>query len=278
MNRKLGAVTLLTGLAWLLAGCVAGDEAWEPFPQACGDQAESNCSHEQIVVAGVVRTLLLVTPDGASSGAPLPVVFVWHGSGTNGEYIRRRFAPPAVGGAPVLVVYPNGLPRPELSDRTGWNRDPTGNDVLFFDRLVDYLGARHGGDPNRVFSVGHSRGGRFVDVLACFRGSAHLALASISAGTGNVDDCPQRAPIWITHGRHDRYVGFRDGKDWVRRWARANGCDRVNPGVFPNDVGSELPGCEVPVVWFPHTSKLEAGHGPTPSAADEIPRFFARFM
>ena len=276
MIRYISAATLLI-LSITLFGCASTDEEWEPFPVACMNEPEDSCSEGHLVVDGVQRTFIL-TQTLSKSDTPGPIVLVWHGSGTNAEYIRRRFSLPSINGAGTIVVYPNGLPRPELNYRTGWNRDPEGNDIRFFEELVSYLAERFGADQNKVFSVGHSRGGRFVDVLSCYRGSEHLALASISAGTRNVSECPGRAPIWITHGRNDSYVSFRHGKDWIRRWSRTNECGRANPGSYPNDLCTELPGCAVPVVWCPHTSEFEGGHGPPPFAEREIEEFFARFI
>ena len=274
--RYIGALSILI-LSFALCGCASTEEEWVPFPLACLDESEDACTEGSLLVEGVVRTFLL-TQSQNTSAELRPIVLVWHGSGTNAEYIRRRFSLPSIDGVGTIVVYPNGLPRPELDERTGWNRDPEGNDVRYFEELVRYIAERYSGDPMKVFSVGHSRGGRFVDVLSCYRGSEHLALASISAGTNNVNECPDRAPIWITHGRKDTYVSFRNGIDWIRRWSRSNECGRANPRAFSNDVCTELPGCSVPVVWCPHTSDFESGHGPPPFAEREIERFFARFI
>jgi polyhydroxybutyrate depolymerase len=187
----------------------------------------------------------------------------------------------AIGEERPVVVYPFGLPREELDGRTGWNRDPEGNDVAYFDALVAELAATSCIDPERVFSVGHSRGGRFVDVLGCFRGDEHRALASISAGTGNHASCEDSAPMWITHGRKDEYVAFWEGEDYRNRWASYDGC--TAPGLFtsfPDDQCTELAGCaaDTPVVWCPHTFEGEHGHGPPPFAEEEIATFFARFV
>jgi poly(3-hydroxybutyrate) depolymerase len=261
-----------------LASCTSTEEDWDGTPQTCGGFQSDTCREETVVVDGVTRSYIVTGDLTARRPEPVPLVIVWHGSGTNGEYVRRRFSLPSIGNRSAIIVYPNGLPRPELDGRSGWNRDPLGNDIRFFDDLVDHLADLYAIDRAAVFSVGHSRGGRFVDVLACYRADAHSALAFISAGTGNVSACPGSAPIWITHGRRDGWVGFKNGVDWVRRWAANNGCDPVRPRTFANDECTVLPGCGVEVVWCPHTSDFENGHGPPPFAEEEIERFFARYL
>lgn len=280
-------------ISLLLAGCAgeptvtspdasgASPEAspeFEPMPAACSDGVDDGCRVESFESGGVERTYLVTGDLDAECRRARPLVLVWHGSGTNGEYLRRRFSLGTIDGAPVVIVYPNGLPRPELDGRTGWNRDPDGDDVRLFDEIVPHLAERHCVDAERVFSVGHSRGGRFVDVLGCYRSAAHRALASSSAGTNNVDDCPGQAPMWIAHGKKDGYVSFLEGQDWVLRWASNNGCDLGSFDRYPDDECTELPGCDVPVVWCPHTSTHEVGHGLPPFAAAEIEAFFARFV
>jgi hypothetical protein len=93
-----------------------------------------------------------------------------------------------------------------------------------------------------------------------------------------VTSCPTRAPMWITHGRKDRLMPISNGKAWLRTWASLNGCDKVGfEASFPDDICSEVSGCDTPVVWCPHTSIILQGHGVPPFAEVEIERFFERF-
>ncbi len=259
---------------------VAADEGldeWEPTPPPCGGLTADQCRVESVVVGEDERTYMVTGDLDGDCGKRPPLVLAWHGKGVNPEYLRLRLTLEEVGGEAALVVYPAGLPRPELGGQTGWNRDPEGNDVAFFDALPNHLATGYCVDPDRVFSVGSSRGGRFVEVLACFRGSAHLGLASISAGTGNVQSCPDQSPIWITHSREDIWVHFASGLTHVNAWSTRNHCDGVDPNdseAFPNDACTSLPGCEAPVVWCPSTHTSGGGHEPPPFAQAEIEAFF----
>ncbi len=82
----------------------------------------------------------------------------------------------------------------------------------------------------------------------------------------------------ITHGRMDLLMPFSNGKAWLRAWARLNGCDKVSfVAGFPDDICTEISGCDIPIVWCPHTSRHHRGHGVPPFAEVEIERFFERF-
>jgi polyhydroxybutyrate depolymerase len=90
-------------------------------------------------------------------------------------------------------------------------------DVAFFDAMLDDLRARYCVDPNRVFATGFSRGGFFVNALACERGDKLAAIAPQSGGgpywpdsAYNADGflrCPTPAvPALIIHGNADEVV------------------------------------------------------------------------
>ena len=248
-------------------------EWWdEDTPSACEGESTSDCRQESIDVEGVERTYLVTGSLDAHCNKPGPLVLVWHGSGGNGEWIRRRFSLSSIGREDTIVVYPN------TGRFSYWNRDLKGEDIRLFDALLRHVAGRYCVDPRRVFSVGHSNGGRFVEVLGCHRGQAHRALASIAAAASYVTSCPTRAPMWITHGRKDRLLPISNGKAWLRTWASLNGCDKVGfAASFPDDICSEVSGCDIPVVWCPHTSNDLQGHGVPPFAEVEIERFFERF-
>lgn len=243
---------------------------------------EAACRVDSVVVDGQPRTYLLSPPPGPSCpDGPLPVVFAWHGSGGNGAQLRSYLGLEEVTAGRAVFVYPDGLPRDELDGFTGWNRDPDGADLRFFDALSQVLDHEPCADTTRVFSVGHSRGGRFVEVLACHRADGHRALAAIAAGAWNVTACPGgQAPLWITHGRTDATVGFWQGKILRGSWARRNRCEAVSWfDHFEAGRCTPLPGCgaAAPVVWCPHEEELWDGHGVPSFAPISIWTFFERF-
>jgi polyhydroxybutyrate depolymerase len=163
--------------------------------------------------------------------------------------------------------------------RTCWDRDPVGRDVEFFDALVEFLSNSYCIDPKRVFSVGHSRGGRFVEVLACNRDESHRAVASIAAGVNNVTRCGGNPPIWLSHSVQDEIIDFGDGESHRRAWAERNGCDPPKRDA-PLDTCTKLSGCPVdnPVVWCPTSEEDWKGHAVPGLADEEIWKFFSDML
>lgn len=266
-------------LATLLA---CGGEDWRIEP--CVGEDAGTCEVGELRVDGVRRTYLVGRLGGYDcSASNVPLVLYWHGSGANGASDRRAVNETFAGlelertiGASALVVYPDGLEHPDCGGRTCWERDPSGRDVRFFDALVPHLAERYCVDPERVFSIGHSRGGRFVEVLACHRAGAHVAVAMIAAGPDNVDDCPGSLPVWLSHGVDDEVIAFRHGEAHRDAWAERNGCDPPAAQESALDTCTPLRGCPEsrPVVWCPTRVRAWQGHAVPLLADEEIGAFF----
>ena len=186
--------------AALLVCCGSGRRDWR-IP-ACQGESNETCRLDGVIVDEARRTFLLSHPPGSRCPeGPLPVVFAWHGSGSNGAKLRSHLGLEEAIGGRAVVIYPDGLPRNDTNGFTGWNRDPDGDDLRFFDAMLDALDPEPCIDTTRVFSVGHSRGGRFVEVLACQRAASHRALAWVAPGAGEESNSPGPAPPRIAHRR-----------------------------------------------------------------------------
>ena len=173
--------------------------------------------NQSIEAMGRMRTYEASVPDAANAGAPIPVVFVWHGDGGTGDAIRNRLAlEAAAADQPAIFVYPDGLETP-----TGWwemeQHAAKNKDVALFDALLERLEASYCVDAARVFSTGFSSGGFFTNHLACERGDRLRAIAPQSGGgpywpdSAYNDDgqlkCPTHAvPALIIHGNDDPTV------------------------------------------------------------------------
>lgn len=239
----------------------------------CEGETEATCQVRSVEVQGEQRCYLQPVPDFPTDG--LPLLIVWHGSDSNGASYRGTMNTDIAGleleaavGEEAVVVYPDGRTHSDCGGTSCWDRDPEGPDVAFFDALIAQAEDELGVDPSAVYSVGHSRGGRFTEVLGCHRAGAHAAIAMLSAGDDNVDSCPGQVPAWLSHGVDDQTIPFDEGVSHVESWAERNGCDPVDAHALPTDACTALAGCEHAVSWCPTTGAEWDGHAP-PQIADE---------
>jgi poly(3-hydroxybutyrate) depolymerase len=247
-------------------------------PSDCGSESADTCRVEHLTVGSEDRTYVVSNkyPPNCAAGR-VPLIVFFHGSNTNGIEARTDYAyfEDAIG-ARARMVYPDGLGRPELSGGSGWNRDPAGNDVAFVDALVTALTADSCIDSARVLAVGHSRGGRFTEVLACNRASTFKGFAEASAGTDNVSSCPDQAPIWIAHGKDDQQVPYADGVAMRDRWMKRNGCTALTSEPAANTCADLSCPAATPVRWCPYEGETWSGHFPPPFFGTSVWDFFSR--
>ncbi|APR80714.1 Hypothetical protein A7982_06061 [Minicystis rosea] len=125
-----------------------------------------------------MRTATVFVPPDYDAQKAYPVVFVFHGDGGTGSGIRSalNLEPDAAGKA--IFAYPDGAQKTWDDAVTGTNHDM--NWVM---ALRDSLRASHCIDTKRTFATGMSRGGFFVNQLACRYGAAELAAIAPHSST-----------------------------------------------------------------------------------------------
>jgi poly(3-hydroxybutyrate) depolymerase len=244
----------------------------------CGSESLDTCRAESIEVDGETRTYVVSLKHRYDCAqGPRPLLLFFHGSGTNGVEARADYAffEDAIAGR-ALIVYLDGKAQAALGGRAGWNTGADSRDLLFTDALVPRLAQGHCVDTTRVFAVGHSRGGRFIEALGCYRSSVFRGLAEASAGAPNVGHCPGRAPIWIAHGTDDRQVGYGEGEIMRDNWAQRNGCAAPSAD-YPLQTCTRLAGCpeQLPVEWCPYSGAMWDGHYPPPFWGTAVWSFFS---
>lgn len=243
--RRVGAALVVVASLHAGAGLGCGDD--EPPPpepasrvrsdasQGCGrtDAPKGVLSDQSITVKGDARTYLAVVPDAHDGTTPLPLVFMFHGSGGDGARFRGAYDLELEARGQAIFVYPTADPT-----RKTWDLESGADsnvDVLLFDAILASLSASHCVDRKRVFATGYSAGGYFSNQLACRRGSVLRAIASHAGGgpfgqSGEYGDdgklrCPER-PIaaLIAHGAADTTVDLEEAKKSLEHWRRVNGC------------------------------------------------------
>ncbi|MBX3203889.1 MAG: hypothetical protein KF764_02410 [Labilithrix sp.] len=236
------ATSLVLGALGSGLGCSDDSPAPEPTSrvrsessQGCGKDGAPKgvLGNQPVTVKNNLRTYHAIIPDAHDGTTPLPLVFMFHGSGGDGAGLRGVYNLELEARGQAIFVYPNA------DDATGtWDleRDADSNiDILLFDAILEALSVSHCVDRKRVFATGYSAGGYFANQLACRRGSVLRAIASHAGGgpfgdSGEYDAdgrlrCPER-PIaaLIGHGADDAEVALDEAKKSREHWRRVNGC------------------------------------------------------
>lgn len=233
---------------------------------------------ETFTVEGTERQAIVYPNSKPVSGAGAPVVFVFHGHGGTAQNVARRLRihdlwPEAV------IFYMQGIPgvvgiRDPEAARNGWQKSPGelgDRDIKFFDAALERSQKKYKTDPNRVFVLGHSNGGRFVNVLWNSRGDKLTGLCSAAGPGGRLIERAAPKPVYIIAGEKDQLVPFQTQQlsiELARRLlktdqskARVNGFERTEPGVNATEL-----------VTYIHPG----GHEFPPDALPGVIKFFQR--
>ena len=219
-------------------------------PSAGCERPEPTTLPTEIVTAdGVRRTFRVVLPRSYDQTSPTPLVFDFHGLGSEGfqESLVSgvEFAADQAG---YIAVLPDGAVNSVLGTRL-WNlstEDDGGalagvavDDVAFTIELLDSLETALCIDAARVFSMGLSNGGFFSSVLACELSDRIAAVASV-AGLTHPETCDPVRPVPILHfhGTADNVVPF-DGGESILTQAAGGMFDGLSDQQFA-DFADEL--------------------------------------
>lgn len=231
-------------------------------------------SAQTISVGGVTRTYLLSAPERVDSrGAPLPLVFAFHGLTGTPTSLRGYLRLEREAAGQAIFVYPAGQrTRPE-PDRgtTRWDLRSEGADVAFFDALVTRLAHTYCVDMGRVFAVGHSAGAVVTNEMGCHRGNVLRAIAPIAGSGPWARRCAEAPSVWVTHGRADDKVAFHYGETTRDRWVTEAACAEA-PVALDGTTCVRYGGCRggARVDFCVHGGD----HGPPPFAPRSIWSFF----
>jgi polyhydroxybutyrate depolymerase len=209
--RRSGHAVVIIGCAGMLltAGAAAA-----PAPSGA-------ITRHQIDVKGMERTYLQYVPRNLKPNAPL--LFVFHGSGGDGEGMREITGEEFDMLADTdgfVVLYPDGY-------QTTWNgcrkaspqpaRRMNIDDESFIDAMIEKEVADNGIDKRRVFAAGWSNGGHLAYRLGLERPAQFAGIAAISASrptTENLACTPTDRPmaVMIINGTADPINPFEGGE------------------------------------------------------------------
>ncbi len=193
-----------------------------------------------IPVGDTLRTFVLVAPASAPPRAGWPVLLVFHGTGSSGAGMRTLAGlDGAVARGETLVAYPDAAVGNWAEGCDCTRADALAvNDTGFVRALVDTVAGWYPVHRARVYAVGFSQGGLFVQRLACemtdlVAGVAGVA-APISAPLGARCRPTRAVSVLLIHGTLDDaypYGGRAQGartvfgaRQTAALWRRLNGC------------------------------------------------------
>lgn len=192
MKRTLIAASIL-----LFASVVAILAFWQP------PIAADISPNEDITVDGTTRHFRLVVPHALPK--PAPIVFAFHGIGDSTEsmadYSRLDQLAARNG---FILVYPAARKSMWATENATAHNLDANADVRFFDQLLVHLAKHHDIDRDRVYAIGMSNGGSFVQLLATARSKTLAAIAAYSGSKPRHIGSPERPlPIRLVVGAND---------------------------------------------------------------------------
>jgi poly(3-hydroxybutyrate) depolymerase len=159
--------------------------------------------NEDITVDGATRHYRLVVPHTLPK--PAPIVFAFHGIGDSTESMANycRLDQLAAGHGFILVYLAARKSMWATVNAKADNLDANA-DVRFFDQLLIHLSKHHEIDRDRVYAVGMSNGGSFVQLLATARSKEIAAIAAYSGSKpSHIGSSENPLPILLVVGAND---------------------------------------------------------------------------
>lgn len=276
MNRVAGAALAVLALV----GC-SGPRASPPAAptSGCGRRHPAGLSAQAFTFAGVTRTYQLYVPATYRGDHRVPVVFEFHGYGSNAhlQVLYGDFRPFA-DREDFLIVAPDGQGGTRHFNLTG--EPGLQDDVAMVGALLDRIEVMFCVDPTRVYSAGMSDGAAMTDVLACRASDRFAAFAPVALLAYRPGCRAHAAPIVGFAGTADPVVPFGGGHvnccgrprvgsaaGAMAGWAGHNGCARapVDTRLDARTVRRVWSGCRGDVVFY----IMEGGGHSWPGALDD---------
>ena len=197
------------------------------------------------------RTFILYVPSSYDSSTKQPLVFNFHGYGSNASeqmaYGDMRSQADANG---FILVHPEALD--DIYGSSYWNikgwSQSVHDDVKFTENLINLLMDKYSINAERIYSTGMSNGGFFSFHLACNLNASFAAVASVTGSMtySTFDNCNPRkpTPVMQIHGSLDVTVPYKGSDtrnmkpimDVMEYWKINNECDDYLlslPGILP---------------------------------------------
>ena len=183
---------------------------------ACNALAQDQ---RKIQVGELERDYLEYVPKGLDAEQPAPLVLLFHGGGGNASKAGHFGFEPLADQHGLLLAYPNAVDGHWNDGRGGESfkkHDAGIDDVAYALAVVRDMRRRHRVDPTRIYAVGASNGGMFVQRLGAEHAEIFAAVASwiSSLPSPLAEDFAPPAPLSVLfmNGTEDPIVPYEGGK------------------------------------------------------------------
>lgn len=227
-------------MVWAASILSCSGQSDQFYAQATASE-QSRSERGEILSQGLTRSFYLYTPSRYNQSALMPLVMAFHGGAGNGERLAELTGLNQIAEQEgFIVVYPDGISRGiGYSWNDGRQTDHPNesiDDVSFVKDLINHLVTIRQIDQSRIYAVGSSNGGFFVQTLACEKSDQFAAFASISATLPQPleSSCKTSQPISLLmiHRTGDRLVPWDGGS--VRGRARGEILSALDTFAFWN--------------------------------------------
>jgi polyhydroxybutyrate depolymerase len=212
-NRLVAPLLLVAVVATTGALAVARAPAAVRSSSGCGQGAVAGTTTQHVTVDGADREYLLSVPDGYDATKRAPLLFDFHGLGSNMQQQAVYSQLAQEGGARGdVVITPNG----QGTVLRHWSLAPSATanpDVAFVRAMLRTTARTLCIDPNRISATGISNGAMFSTVLVCALPGRLASIAPV-AGINATRVCDAGTPkvsILAFHGTADPIVPYEGG-------------------------------------------------------------------
>jgi len=221
---------------------------------SCSILYATGIQSSELTHKGIKRAYCYYVPKVASSAKKIPLLFVLHGAGGNGEQISKFTKYKTLADKDTfIIVYPSGWKRywNDGRDATFESHRMNIDDVDFIDTLITIFQNKYSIDSRRVYATGLSNGGFMCFRLACELSDKITAIAPI------ISSMPQNAPntcnakhptsVLLINGTADPLCPYNGGhmviagkdrgnilstKQAIEFWATKNNCKTKSDTIW----------------------------------------------
>lgn len=253
-------IVLFATAALLLSLSIQAQSSTPKLATSPADYATPGAHAGSIVVKGVSRWFIVVTPKGYSSNANHRLIIALHGAngGMYNMYTTRLDLRGIAEQKNYVLVFPNGQNGSDhKKGHSYWNADfccdvamnSQIDDVAFVTALANHLKQNMSIDAAKAHIVGFSNGGMLTQKIAAEASTGFSSFVSMGAVPGYYEGkdkwtykMSRKVPIMLMHGTKDTTIAFNGGtpennpnrttlsfQESLRTWAIHNGCSKNPP-------------------------------------------------